>query len=351
MNKVDEVRARPKFPWLSLDDAAGLQDFLRKRGWLEADEQVLACEKPGEGNMNLTIRVRTCRRSFIVKQARPWVEKYDHISAPWDRMQYECRFYERVASIGPVAQRMPRLLGADLEARTILLEDLADARVLTALYAGDSLSQGELAQLGGYLRALHEATSGPADPMFENRAMRQLNHEHIYEFPLAENNGLELDKFEPGLAATAASLRHDDSYQTLVRQTGERYLQDGNCLVHGDYFPGSWLRTPGGIRVIDAEFCFYGDAEFDWGCAVAHLALASQPRAAAQSLLAAYDEGAGGSRAGPPLIARFAAVEVMRRLIGVAQLPLAPDRVHRSRLLERSRQALIHQSWEVLWEE
>jgi 5-methylthioribose kinase len=349
MNRTDEVRARPDFPWLSLDDAAGLEAFLRKRGWLDADERVLACEKPGEGNMNLTIRVRTVRRSFIVKQARPWVEKYDHIPAPWERMQYECRFYERVRSIPTVAGSMPQLLGADPDARAVMLEDLADAQVLTSLYAGDSLSQRELAELGRYLRALHEATRGVPDPSFANRAMRKLNHEHIYAFPLAENNGLELDKFQSGLDAAAARLRGDEQYRALVRQTGERYLADGNCLAHGDYFPGSWLRTREGIRVIDAEFCFYGDGEFDLGCAVAHLALASQPRGDAVALVGAYDEGPGGNPAQSSLVASYAAVEVMRRLIGVAQLPLAGDRVDRSRLLERSRDALVRQNWELLW--
>ncbi|MEX0675896.1 MAG: phosphotransferase [Pirellulales bacterium] len=350
MNRVDEVCARPDFPWLGLNDAAGLEVFLRKRGWLGANERLLACEKPGEGNMNLTIRVRTNQRSFIVKQARPWVEKYDHIAAPWDRMQYECRFYERVASIPSVACGMPRLLAADLAAHAIVLEDLADARVLASLYAGDRLSQIELHQLGGYLRALHEATRGSADPLFANRAMRKLNHEHIYAFPLAENNGLDLDQIEPGLEAAAAGLRQDGEYRKLARETGERYLSDGTCLVHGDFFPGSWLRTAGGIRVIDAEFCFYGDPEFDLGCAVAHLALASQPRADAVTLLGAYVGAAGGGRVQEPLVARFAAVEVMRRLIGVAQLPLAADRVNRSELLDRSRRALIRQSWEKLWE-
>lgn len=349
MNKAEAIRAHPEFPWLALDDREGLESFLRARDWLGPDERVTACEKPGDGNMNLTIRVKTNRRSLVVKQARPWVEKYAHIAAPWDRAQYECRFYERVASIPGVAGRMPRLLGTDLGARAVLLEDLADARVLTSLYAGDSLSREELGELAKYLRALHEGTRGAPDPSFANRAMRTLNHEHIFEFPLRENNGLELEQFEPGLEQAAARLRQDAKYCTVVRETGERYLADGNCLVHGDYFPGSWLRTDAGLRVIDAEFCFYGDAEFDLGCAVAHLALASQPREDATELLRIYGEAGGDPRVELPLVSRFAAIEVMRRLIGVAQLPLSGERIERANVLERSRLAVIHQSWEMLW--
>jgi 5-methylthioribose kinase len=350
MTKADLIRDNPGFPWLSRDDPRGLEAFLRQRGWIGRDETLLACEKPGEGNMNLTIRARTNTRSVIVKQARPWVEKYDHIPAPWERADFESRFYQRVADIPDVASRMPRLLGADLQARALLLEDLGDATSLASLYAGDTLDQTELRALGRYLRSLHDATRGPADQKFGNRAMRELNHQHIFVIPLTQDNGLELEQFEPGLERSARQLQSDSEYRALVEQTGRRYLADGHCLIHGDYFPGSWLRTPAGIRMIDPEFCFYGDGEFDLGCAVAHFALASRPRGDAVALLRAYDEPPGVAPVNGPLLASFAATEVMRRLIGVAQLPLRRAAVNRTELLARSRRALIEQSWELLWE-
>ena len=36
-----------------------------------------------------------------------------------------------------------------------------------------------------------------------------------------------------------------------VAALGARYLEDGETLVHGDYFPGSWVRTGAGVAVID----------------------------------------------------------------------------------------------------
>ena len=118
--------------------------------------------------------------------------------------------------------------------------------------------------------------------------------------------------------------------------------------MHADYFPGSWLRTADGLRVIDPEFSFPGDPEVDLGCALAHLALAGQPRTRADRLLGAYS--ADGNELDPIWLARYAAVEVMRRLIGVAQLPLPPtdSTGHRCGLLERSKQAMIAgQVWEL----
>src|SRR5262249_61591310 len=124
------MRAHPGFPWLDAADPDGVRAYLQRRGWLSRGETVRGCERAGEGNMNLTLRVRTDRRSMVVKQARPWVEKYDHIPAPWERSLSERWFYERVAALPEVAGGMPRLLAGDPAPPRLLLEDPAGARDL-----------------------------------------------------------------------------------------------------------------------------------------------------------------------------------------------------------------------------
>ena len=54
--------------------------------WLDRARRARSEHRPrGEGNMNYTLRVRTNGRSIILKQARPWVEKYPVIDAPDER--------------------------------------------------------------------------------------------------------------------------------------------------------------------------------------------------------------------------------------------------------------------------
>jgi 5-methylthioribose kinase len=327
------MRAHPSFPWLDVRDADGMAAFLVQRGWLDAGETIRRCERAGEGNMNLTVRVHTDRRRVVLKQARPWVEKYDHIAAPWDRAAAEQRFYERAATLPAVAARMPRVLGSDAASCVLLLDDLPGARDMTSLYAGDAARPDEVDVLADWLRALHDGTRG-VDAAYANRAMRALNHEHCFVIPLATPPALDLEPFEPGLTAAAAGLAADAEVRAAVDALGRRYLADGACLVHADYFPGSWLRTDDGLRVIDPEFSFPGDREVDLGGAVAHLTLADQAPSLARRLLARYGE------ADPSLVARYAAVEIVRRLIGVAQLPLAPSTGRRAELLARVRAAL-----------
>jgi len=333
--RAEAVAKHPTFPWLAAGDLAGLGAYLRRRGWIDADERLRGAAPAGAGNMNLTLRVVTDRRSLVLKQARPWVERYDHIAAPWERADVERRFYERAARIDAVAGAMPRLLGADDEGRTLLLEDLPGARDLTDLYAGGTLAADEADALARYLRSLHDATRGEADPAFTNRAMRALNHAHVFAVPYEPASGAALDGHEPGLAAAGRRLAGDQAFRAALAATGRRYLADGPCLVHGDFFPGSWLRSAGGLKVIDPEFCFLGDPEVDLGCALAHLVLARQPAARAERLLTAYGPY------DPAWTARYAAAEAARRLLGVAQLPLPPSDGRRAALLERARAAMV----------
>jgi 5-methylthioribose kinase len=345
--RADFTREHPDFPLLRADDPGGVETFLRDRDWIEAGEPLRSCARAGEGNMNLTLRVRTDRRSFIVKQARAWVEKYDHIPAPLDRALVEQRFYERVASIPEVADRMPRLLAADASSRTLLLEDLGDAGDLTTLYSQGELFAEDAQTLGVYLRHLHGATRGTPDPALVNREMRRLNHLHIFEVPLDAGNGVGLDRYEPGLGEAAARLRADRSFCRRVAELGERYLADGSSLVHGDFFPGSWLRTAGGIRVIDPEFCFYGEPELDLGVAVAHFALSRQSFHIDDELIAAAVDPSEEVLVREAVVTRYAAVEIVRRLIGVAQLPIPPSDGFRANMLERARVAMREETLEA----
>ncbi len=351
MKKLQDkcIAANPEFPWLEAGNVEQLERFLGERHWLRRGERLLACDKAGVGDMNLTLRVRTDQRTMILKQARPWVEEYAHIEAPWDRSLFEQRFYERVASLPAVAAAMPRLMAAEADARVIVMEDVGEGGDFTDLYSGCPITEGEVGELAVYLRALHDGTRSAHDPDLANREMRAMNHEQQFVLPLDPDNLVDLEIHELWLRDEAAKLRDDGAFCAAVQIAGERYLKDGPCLVHGDFSPGSWLRAKDGIKVIDPEFCFYGDAEVDLGVCLAHLRMSEQDFDSAKAFLAAYT---GENRKSPvdmEWVARYAAVEVMRRIIGLGQLPIPPTQGLRARLLKHSRKALMGRSVEELW--
>ncbi len=131
--------------------------------------------------------------------------------------------------------------------------------------------------------ALHRlpVTDVEAAP-FANPAMQALNHAYIFALPMTFDPavGDRLDDLTPGLGRVAATLVADQAYRDAVIGLGEHYLHaPPRALVHGDYFPGSWLSRDGAVVVIDPEFCFAGAPEFDYGVMAAHLLLADQDAA------------------------------------------------------------------------
>lgn len=346
MTKKEEFHLRfPQTYFLDPGDLTALGDYLASGGRLAADETLLSAEKAGEGNMNCTVRVRTSTRSFIVKQSRPWLEKYPQIAAPFDRTLAESRFYRLVAP-SAVANMMPRLWWSDNEARLVALEDLGPASDFFPLYAREiTLPEQTVVELVAYLSTLHGLA--PTDPAarkeLANDEMRALNHEHIFALPLRMSNGLDLDAYTgtPGLGAVATTLKHDDAYAHAVTELGERYRRGvGERLLHGDFFPGSFLHAGAGVRVIDPEFCFCGDAEYDLGVFAAHLLLAGEPTERADQILTFYRPASGS--VSPELTRQYAGVEIMRRLIGVAQIPtLRADLSRKTGLLELGRRLVL----------
>ena len=91
---------------------------------------------------------------------------------------------------------------------------------------------------------------------------------------------MRLDHITPGLDGVGEAFRRDAKFCETVKTLGQRYLeQGGESLIHGDLFPGSLLRSGlGELRVIDPEFSFCGDPEFDIGVFYAHFAFVSKGR-------------------------------------------------------------------------
>ncbi len=333
------------FAFLDKADPSAAEALCHRLGYLQDGESITKLDIAGEGNMNLVLRVTTNRRSVILKQSRPWVEKYDMIAAPWDRAVVEKRFYERVRGNGGVADVMPALLGDDAETRTLLLEDLGEASDLSSVYSGGKITVQELQAAATYLRKLHELTLGEQGDDFANREMRQLNHAHIYDIPMQDHGMIELNGLEPGLAQAAKELRADEAFVAAVKATGQAYLAKPTCdsvLLHGDFFPGSLVRTKQGLRVIDPEFCFAGDRAIDVGIMTGHLLLAGRPTVDVR----AFHEAYGVADVDASLLARVAGCEVVRRLIGVAQLPIVESKGRRAALLLSARKAVVGGSLE-----
>jgi len=328
---------------LDLEDLRGLEAYLVGRGFAQAGEAITA-ERAGEGNMNCVVRVRLSERSLILKQARPWVEKYPSIAAPVERAASEARFYHFAAQSSSVAAMMPRLLDFDNNSALLIMEDLFPADTLLDCYQGTrSFNRLQLNELARYTSTLHRLTIPQSErAAFLNEAMRKLNHEHIFDIPLRTDGALSemLERITPGLDRVGDGLRRDRRLCEAVEKLGRCYLEPaGSSLIHGDLFPGSLLQMGSGqLRVIDPEFSFCGHPEFDIGVFYAHLMLSRHEENTASFWLQVALEDTPHSDS---LALQFAGVEIMRRILGVAQLPASLSLEEKRNLLEQSREMIL----------
>ena len=295
-------------------------------GWIPPGGELTNPRSAGDGNMNRTLRFDClgCHemKSIVLKQAVPFVAKYPDIAAPIERGAAEAAFYHAAQNHKALEMRLPRMLGTDKPNHLLAFEDLGQAADLSIAYSDENYQaklKAFLQPLLNWLGALHAI----APPTLQNHCMRELNHTHIFELPLQRNNGLELGD----LADAALHCAQHNDLKAAAFALGEIYKgtrphNSKPVLLHGDFYPGSWLGTlsdPEQVKVIDPEFAFVGPPEFDVGVCLAHLQFAGMTLEQANACLIHYSQPEDFDH---KLAEGFAGIELIRRLLGVAQLPL-----------------------------
>jgi 5-methylthioribose kinase len=308
--------------------------LLQNLGLWNEGEKIRNASVPGESNMNLVLRIETNQGTYILKQAKSYVRKYPQIPAPISRIAIEYHFLKYLNSNPFLASLSPKVLQYDAQNHLMLLEDLGEGSDFLSLYGGQrQLTSEEIKHLVNYLMHLHQlqVTSFP-----NTSAMRTLNHEHIFNYPFLEENGFDLDSIQPGLQEASMPYKTDPNLKQCIQALGNRYLADGKVLMHGDFYPGSWLQVSTGIKIIDPEFGGLGDAEFDLGVFLAHLDLSAQAEELSAQVQKDYNLPLDWS-----LVQQYRGVEILRRLIGIAQLPVSLNLDAKKTQLERARTYLL----------
>ncbi len=315
---------------------SSFETFLNKIGFFNPNnERILAVEKPGEGNMNVVLRISTNKRSFIIKQSRPFVQKYPQITAPIKRIAVEYQFYNAVANKA-IDAHIPKILAYSAANHLLILDDLGDCKDMSYLYNERRLDETQLQQLIAIVSQIHK--SKPLEYP-KNRELRLLNHQHIFVLPFLEESDFSLNTVQQGLEELALNYRTDEILKKAISKVGELYLAEGNVLLHGDYYPGSWMTKEDHIYVIDPEFSFMGFAEFDVGVLAAHSIMITMDVNCLQTIISKYP-----NKLDELFVAQVAGIEIMRRIIGLAQLPLERTIQEKNMLLEMARTLILNKS-------
>lgn len=313
----------------SLDDRS-LPDWLRAVGLARAGDEVVV-EPAGDGNINWVRRARVPARavSWVVKQARPALERFPEYRASTERIVFEERWFAIARTVDTDAV-CPAILHFDEARRVLVLADLGDAERLDhALLRGRDV-EAALHVVARLLARVHGATRDPAlAARFANDDMQTLHGEHVFRLPFAPNDF----PLEPPLRTRAERVWQDAELGAIAARAYARYREPRGALVHGDVQAGNiLLPAGGGAKLLDAEIAHVGDPAFDAGMLLAHVLLAGLARgelAAAADVACttwdAYAHACDGEPAPFADVARYAGIEVLRRTIGAARVAAVAD--------------------------
>jgi 5-methylthioribose kinase len=307
-------------------DEASVSRYLQGLGLL-APGEAGQVEPAGDGNINWVRRVRGAPgRSFVVKQARPALERFPEYQVTTDRLVFEARYFEVTAALDRGGVR-PRVVHFDPGARVLVLEDLGAAERLDHALARGADVAAALRALAAFLGAVHAGTRDPSlADRFGNREMQRLHGDHVFHLPYRENDF----PLSPALRARAEQIWRDADLIARIDAAYRRYLLPRGALVHGDAQAGNVLLAERGPVLLDAEIAHVGDPAFDLGILLAHVLLPGIARgeqarseAAVRDVYESYAEAHGAAglceRAD---VMRYAGIEVLRRTLGAARVPV-----------------------------
>tara|TARA_A100001011_G_C14257703_1_gene820821 strand:+ start:413 stop:1384 length:972 start_codon:yes stop_codon:yes gene_type:complete len=289
--------------------------FLNSYNLLNQMEKINKISKAGQGNMNLVLRIKTNKRSFILKQSRPYAEKYPSIKAPIERINTEYSFYKTLRDNG-IVKNIPKIITFQKNDFFMLLEDIGESD-FSDIYSEGYVDDNIVNTLIGILKNIHSCKNIYNYPL--NKELKELNHQHIFILPFEKDNGFDLNSTQQGLMDLAKEFTEDKTLKNKVLLIGKRYLNTGKTLLHGDFYPGSWMKNNKQIYIIDPEFSFVGDIEFDYAILAAHLILITSNIRLLELLL---EKHINQKIINLKLFYNYTGVEIIRRLIGIAQLPL-----------------------------
>ena len=307
--------------------------LLNKYNLLFDDEVLLKISKAGDGNMNIVLRVKSNKRSFIFKQSRPYVQKFKEIQAPIERINVEYNFYKSINQIES-QRNFPKIIGYVKDHFFMMLEDLGISDDFLDIYIKRKINKTSIIKLTRILKDIHLCNYDDSYPL--NNELKKLNHQHIFVLPFMKNNGFSLNSVQPGLEILANTFINKENLKNKSLVIGEKYLKKGKTLLHGDFYPGSWMQNDNKIFVIDPEFSFVGDLEFDLGVFIAHIIIATQNKKYLNEIISYYSNSVNID-----LVSNYVGIEIIRRLIGLAQLPTNLTLKEKELLLKLSEHLLL----------
>jgi 5-methylthioribose kinase len=257
-----------------------------KLGLFEEDA-ALRSKEIGDGNLNLVFHIvdDKSNKSIIIKQALPYAKVVGE-SWPLTLKRATIESNALLTYYNIVPDLVPRVFYADEVLAITVMEDLSHLQISrTGLIGGETyplLSE----HIGRYLAhtlfytsdfALTPQEKKKLAHRFSNPELCKITEDLVFTDPFFD---IDTNNFESELQADVEKLWQDTKLKLEVAKLKQKFLTQGDALLHGDLHTGSIFASEQETKVIDPEFAFYGPFGFDIGQFIANLVLNALSREA-----------------------------------------------------------------------
>lgn len=226
-------------------------------------------ERLSGGSLNFVWRLVGSEKSWIAKQALPYIASAPELALDVSRLVMEAKALEAFGPGGVLTElstdaiRAPRLLHFDSAHSLLWMEDIGTGPALEQ-WLLESPAASEIKEtastLALFLADLHTYTA-------------------CHETLAKDFFNPEIQKARFRIQYHLANWLPEQAYDPITRTAliqasqalGEQFLEPGYCLVMGDLWPPSIRVTQQGVRLIDWEFVNWGFPAQDIGHLLAHL--------------------------------------------------------------------------------
>jgi 5-methylthioribose kinase len=255
-------------------------EYARAKANIFSKNSELECKEIGDGNLNLVFRVKEKTpggKSVIIKQSMPHARIDKSIIAPLERADIESEMLVLYNQITP--NLSPKIYFYDKEEYAIIMEDLSAYIVLRKGLIRGNLYPHLAEHMGEFLaRSLFFTSDLGLDPLkkkamqkkFINPDLCKITEDLVFSNPYfdASNN-----KIDPEIRTRAERNWVDDELKSAVAVLKEKFMTQGQALIHGDLHTGSVFVTADSTKIFDPEFAFFGPMGFDIGAILGNVIL------------------------------------------------------------------------------
>lgn len=220
----------------------------------------------GDGNLNYIFRISDeANNSFILKYAPPFLRLLgEDFKLPQNRICVEMHtmsYFERIAP-----SLTPKIFHCDEAHFCFVMEDLREYELLQTIALSKEHPLAIYETLGNFLASLYQQKPcAREEGYYENATLKAISRDYIFRFPhTPKHEALVVPSFFKPSSKSELFLQN-------IAWLTRLFEEDKSCLLHGDLHTGSIMVKEGAVKIIDAEFSFFGPIGFDIGVLLAHM--------------------------------------------------------------------------------